>query len=104
VAVILAHSHSIDLILTLSVDKLLRIAQVAFSQVSCLCLEVRPLCLCSFLQVSDLIQLVKDLHTDNQHLKKTIFDLSSVGFQGSDRLELTKQEEVRRRVLLVAMC
>lgn len=45
-------------------------------------------------KVSDLIQLVKDLHTDNQHLKKTIFDLSSVGFQGSDRLELTKQEEL----------
>ncbi|XP_051019193.1 CDK5 regulatory subunit-associated protein 2 isoform X1 [Acomys russatus] len=42
-------------------------------------------------KVSDLIQLVKDLHTDNQHLKKTIFDLSSMGYQGSDRLESTKQ-------------
>ncbi|XP_029395947.1 CDK5 regulatory subunit-associated protein 2 isoform X3 [Mus pahari] len=45
-------------------------------------------------KVSDLIQLVRDLHTDNQHLKKTIFDLSSVGFQGNDRLELTKQDEI----------
>lgn len=27
-------------------------------------------------QVGDLIQLVKELYADNQHLKKTIFDLS----------------------------
>ncbi|MEJ1282821.1 CDK5 regulatory subunit associated protein 2 [Cricetulus griseus] len=45
-------------------------------------------------KVSDLIQLVKDLYTDNQHLKKTIFDLSSMGFQGNDRLESTKQTEL----------
>ncbi|KAL1776267.1 CDK5 regulatory subunit-associated protein 2 isoform X2 [Sigmodon hispidus] len=45
-------------------------------------------------KVSDLIQLVKDLHTDNQRLKKTIFDLSSMGYQGNDRLESTKQTEV----------
>ncbi|XP_036035115.1 CDK5 regulatory subunit-associated protein 2 isoform X5 [Onychomys torridus] len=45
-------------------------------------------------KVSDLIQLVKDLHTDNQHLKKTIFDLSSMCFQGNDRLESTKQTEI----------
>ncbi|XP_038190685.1 CDK5 regulatory subunit-associated protein 2 isoform X9 [Arvicola amphibius] len=45
-------------------------------------------------KVSELIQLVKDLHTDNQHLKKTIFDLSSLGFQGNDRLESTKQTEL----------
>ncbi|XP_031233529.1 CDK5 regulatory subunit-associated protein 2 isoform X1 [Mastomys coucha] len=45
-------------------------------------------------KVSDLIQLVRDLHTDNQHLKKTMFGLSSMSFQGNDRLELTKQEEL----------
>ncbi|CAO2587863.1 CDK5 regulatory subunit-associated protein 2 [Lemmus lemmus] len=45
-------------------------------------------------KVSELIQLVKDLYTDNQHLKKTIFDLSSMGFQGNDRLESTKQTEL----------
>ncbi|CAH6790479.1 Cdk5rap2 [Phodopus roborovskii] len=45
-------------------------------------------------KVSDLIQLVKDLYTDNQHLKKTIFDLSSMGFQGNHRLESTKQTEL----------
>ncbi|XP_012972587.1 CDK5 regulatory subunit-associated protein 2 isoform X1 [Mesocricetus auratus] len=45
-------------------------------------------------KVSDLIQLVKDLYTDNQHLKKTIFDLSSMGFQGNSRLESTKQTEL----------
>ncbi|XP_031233530.1 CDK5 regulatory subunit-associated protein 2 isoform X2 [Mastomys coucha] len=45
-------------------------------------------------KVSDLIQLVRDLHTDNQHLKKTMFGLSSMSFQGNDRLELTKQEEI----------
>lgn len=47
-------------------------------------------------QVSDLIQLVKELYTDNQHLKKTIFDLSCMGFQGGDRLESIGQSEVRR--------
>ncbi|XP_075801916.1 CDK5 regulatory subunit-associated protein 2 isoform X4 [Microtus pennsylvanicus] len=45
-------------------------------------------------KVSELIQLVKDLHTDNRQLKKTIFDLSSMGFQGNDRLESTKQTEI----------
>ncbi|GAB1288590.1 CDK5 regulatory subunit-associated protein 2 [Apodemus speciosus] len=44
-------------------------------------------------KVNDLIQLVRDLYTDNQQLKKTIFDLSSVGFQGNDRLESTEQAE-----------
>ncbi|XP_052032610.1 CDK5 regulatory subunit-associated protein 2 isoform X2 [Apodemus sylvaticus] len=45
-------------------------------------------------KVNDLIQLVRDLHTDNQQLKKTIFDLSSMGFQGNDRLESTEQAEL----------
>ncbi|XP_004411600.1 PREDICTED: CDK5 regulatory subunit-associated protein 2 [Odobenus rosmarus divergens] len=45
-------------------------------------------------KVSDLIQLVKELYTDNQYLKKTIFDLSSMGFQGGDRLESTEQSEL----------
>lgn len=45
-------------------------------------------------KVIDLIQLVKDLHADNQHLKKTIFDLSCMGVQGNDRLESTKQAEI----------
>nr|KAF6331571.1 CDK5 regulatory subunit associated protein 2 [Pipistrellus kuhlii] len=44
-------------------------------------------------KVSDLIQLVKELYTDNQHLKKTIFDLSCLGFPGDDRLESTEQVE-----------
>ncbi|KAM8802867.1 CDK5 regulatory subunit-associated protein 2 [Rhynchonycteris naso] len=45
-------------------------------------------------KVADLIQLVKDLYTDNQHLKKTIFDLSCLGFQQDDRLESTQQMEL----------
>ncbi|XP_044898675.1 CDK5 regulatory subunit-associated protein 2 isoform X3 [Felis catus] len=45
-------------------------------------------------KVSDLIQLVKELYTDNQHLKKTIFDLSCVGFQGGDGPEATEQTEL----------
>ncbi|XP_058550336.1 CDK5 regulatory subunit-associated protein 2 isoform X4 [Neofelis nebulosa] len=45
-------------------------------------------------KVSDLIQLVKELYTDNQHLKKTIFDLSCVGFQGGDGPEATDQTEL----------
>nr|XP_045006539.1 CDK5 regulatory subunit-associated protein 2 isoform X2 [Jaculus jaculus] len=45
-------------------------------------------------KVNDLIQLVKELYTDNQHLKKTIFDLSCMGFQGNSRLESTKQIEL----------
>uniref|UniRef100_A0A2K5U2G1 CDK5 regulatory subunit-associated protein 2 n=1 Tax=Macaca fascicularis TaxID=9541 RepID=A0A2K5U2G1_MACFA len=48
-------------------------------------------------KVSDLIQLVKELYTDNQHLKKTIFDLSCMGFQGNgfpDRLVSTEQTEL----------
>ncbi|XP_011946880.1 PREDICTED: CDK5 regulatory subunit-associated protein 2 isoform X3 [Cercocebus atys] len=48
-------------------------------------------------KVSDLIQLVKELYTDNQHLKKTIFDLSCMGFQGNgfpDRLVSTEQTEI----------
>ncbi|XP_030775293.1 CDK5 regulatory subunit-associated protein 2 isoform X3 [Rhinopithecus roxellana] len=50
-------------------------------------------------KVSDLIQLVKELHTDNQHLKKTIFDLSCMGFQGNgipDRLVSTEQTEIMK--------
>ncbi|XP_032020879.1 CDK5 regulatory subunit-associated protein 2 isoform X3 [Hylobates moloch] len=48
-------------------------------------------------KVSDLIQLVKELYTDNQHLKKTIFDLSCMSFQGNafpDRLASTEQTEL----------
>ncbi|XP_017358777.1 CDK5 regulatory subunit-associated protein 2 isoform X2 [Cebus imitator] len=48
-------------------------------------------------KVSDLIQLVKELYTDNQRLKKTIFDLSCMGFQGNgfpDRLESTEKTEL----------
>uniref|UniRef100_A0A2I3N6W0 CDK5 regulatory subunit-associated protein 2 n=1 Tax=Papio anubis TaxID=9555 RepID=A0A2I3N6W0_PAPAN len=51
-------------------------------------------------KVSDLIQLVKELYTDNQHLKKTIFDLSCVGFQGNgfpDRLVSTEQTEEAKK-------
>ncbi|XP_017358779.1 CDK5 regulatory subunit-associated protein 2 isoform X3 [Cebus imitator] len=50
-------------------------------------------------KVSDLIQLVKELYTDNQRLKKTIFDLSCMGFQGNgfpDRLESTEKTEVMK--------
>ncbi|XP_073872794.1 CDK5 regulatory subunit-associated protein 2 isoform X8 [Macaca fascicularis] len=50
-------------------------------------------------KVSDLIQLVKELYTDNQHLKKTIFDLSCMGFQGNgfpDRLVSTEQTEITK--------
>lgn len=52
-------------------------------------------------QVGDLIQLVKELYADNQHLKKTIFDLSRMGFQGGDRLESIEQTEVRAGVHVV---
>uniref|UniRef100_A0A2K6GSM7 CDK5 regulatory subunit-associated protein 2 n=1 Tax=Propithecus coquereli TaxID=379532 RepID=A0A2K6GSM7_PROCO len=45
-------------------------------------------------KVSDLIQLVKELYTDNQHLKKTIFDFSCVGFQGNGRLESAGQTKL----------
>ncbi|XP_071073133.1 CDK5 regulatory subunit-associated protein 2 isoform X11 [Dasypus novemcinctus] len=45
-------------------------------------------------KVSDLIQLVKDLYTDNQHLKKTIFDLSCMDFQGNGGPESTEQMEI----------
>ncbi|XP_048196616.1 CDK5 regulatory subunit-associated protein 2 isoform X3 [Perognathus longimembris pacificus] len=45
-------------------------------------------------KVSDLIQLVKELYTDNQHLKKTIFDISCIGVQGNGRLESTQQTEL----------
>lgn len=51
-------------------------------------------------QVGDLIQLVKELYTDNQHLKKTIFDLSCVGFPGDDKTESVDQTEVRRNILM----
>uniref|UniRef100_A0A2K6GSM6 CDK5 regulatory subunit-associated protein 2 n=1 Tax=Propithecus coquereli TaxID=379532 RepID=A0A2K6GSM6_PROCO len=55
-------------------------------------------------KVSDLIQLVKELYTDNQHLKKTIFDFSCVGFQGNGRLESagqTKDAKKSRLPILV---
>ncbi|XP_077653211.1 CDK5 regulatory subunit-associated protein 2 isoform X4 [Urocitellus parryii] len=45
-------------------------------------------------KVSELIQLVKELYTDNQRLKKTFFDLSYEGFQGNGRLESTEQREI----------
>ncbi|XP_057577669.1 CDK5 regulatory subunit-associated protein 2 isoform X17 [Hippopotamus amphibius kiboko] len=45
-------------------------------------------------KVGDLIQLVKELYTDNQHLKKTIFDLSCMGFPGEDRPESVDQTEL----------
>uniref|UniRef100_A0A2K6T4M5 CDK5 regulatory subunit-associated protein 2 n=1 Tax=Saimiri boliviensis boliviensis TaxID=39432 RepID=A0A2K6T4M5_SAIBB len=51
-------------------------------------------------KVSDLIQLVKELYTDNQQLKKTIFDLSCMGFQGNgfpDRLEPTEKTEEAKK-------
>ncbi|XP_045152492.1 CDK5 regulatory subunit-associated protein 2 isoform X2 [Echinops telfairi] len=48
-------------------------------------------------KVSDLVQLVKELYTDNQHLKKTIFELSCVSVQGSDRLESADQLELLGR-------
>uniref|UniRef100_A0A2K5PMK8 CDK5 regulatory subunit-associated protein 2 n=1 Tax=Cebus imitator TaxID=2715852 RepID=A0A2K5PMK8_CEBIM len=58
-------------------------------------------------KVSDLIQLVKELYTDNQRLKKTIFDLSCMGFQGNgfpDRLESTeKTEEAKKSRLPILM-
>nr|XP_036878132.1 CDK5 regulatory subunit-associated protein 2 isoform X3 [Manis javanica] len=41
-------------------------------------------------KVGDLIQLVKELYTDNQHMKRTISDLSCMDVQGGDRLEQTK--------------
>uniref|UniRef100_A0A8D0MW13 CDK5 regulatory subunit-associated protein 2 n=1 Tax=Sus scrofa TaxID=9823 RepID=A0A8D0MW13_PIG len=44
-------------------------------------------------KVGDLIQLVKELYTDNQHLKKTIFDLSCLGIPGDDRPESGDQTE-----------
>uniref|UniRef100_A0A8C5UP83 CDK5 regulatory subunit-associated protein 2 n=1 Tax=Microcebus murinus TaxID=30608 RepID=A0A8C5UP83_MICMU len=45
-------------------------------------------------KVSELIQLVKELYTDNQHLKKTIFDFSCGGFQGNGRLESAGRTEL----------
>ncbi|XP_060156537.1 CDK5 regulatory subunit-associated protein 2 isoform X3 [Globicephala melas] len=45
-------------------------------------------------KVGDLIQLVKELYADNRHLKKTIFDLSCVGFPGEDRPESADQMEL----------
>ncbi|KAB0373551.1 hypothetical protein FD755_015210 [Muntiacus reevesi] len=45
-------------------------------------------------KVGDLIQLVKELYTDNQHLKKTIFDLSCVGFPGDDKPDSVDQTEL----------
>ncbi|XP_049629750.1 CDK5 regulatory subunit-associated protein 2 [Suncus etruscus] len=48
-------------------------------------------------KVSDLIQLVKELYADNQHLKKTILDFSCLGFPGGEestgRTELLASQE-----------
>uniref|UniRef100_A0A8C0QY05 CDK5 regulatory subunit-associated protein 2 n=1 Tax=Canis lupus dingo TaxID=286419 RepID=A0A8C0QY05_CANLU len=44
-------------------------------------------------KVSDLIQLVRELHADNQHLKKTMLDLSCMGAQGGDRLGSAAQSQ-----------
>uniref|UniRef100_A0A452EI63 CDK5 regulatory subunit-associated protein 2 n=1 Tax=Capra hircus TaxID=9925 RepID=A0A452EI63_CAPHI len=44
-------------------------------------------------KVGDLIQLVKELYADNQHLKKTVFDLSCVGFPGDNKPESVDQTE-----------
>nr|XP_031533348.1 CDK5 regulatory subunit-associated protein 2 isoform X4 [Vicugna pacos] len=45
-------------------------------------------------KVGELIQLVKELHADNQHLKKTIFDLSCAGFPRDGRSESVGQTEL----------
>ncbi|XP_017908180.1 PREDICTED: CDK5 regulatory subunit-associated protein 2 isoform X1 [Capra hircus] len=45
-------------------------------------------------KVGDLIQLVKELYADNQHLKKTVFDLSCVGFPGDNKPESVDQTEL----------
>ncbi|XP_072698667.1 CDK5 regulatory subunit-associated protein 2 isoform X11 [Canis lupus baileyi] len=45
-------------------------------------------------KVSDLIQLVRELHADNQHLKKTMLDLSCMGAQGGDRLGSAAQSQL----------
>nr|XP_031306185.1 CDK5 regulatory subunit-associated protein 2 isoform X3 [Camelus dromedarius] len=45
-------------------------------------------------KVGELIQLVKELHADNQHLKKTIFDLSCAGFPRDGRSESVGQMEL----------
>ncbi|XP_005382660.1 PREDICTED: CDK5 regulatory subunit-associated protein 2 isoform X4 [Chinchilla lanigera] len=45
-------------------------------------------------KVSELIQLVKELYTDNQHLKKTIFDLSCMSFQGNGGADPIEQREL----------
>ncbi|XP_012657916.1 CDK5 regulatory subunit-associated protein 2 isoform X1 [Otolemur garnettii] len=45
-------------------------------------------------KVSDLIQLVKELYADNQHLKKTICDRSCVSFQGNSGLEAAGQTKL----------
>nr|XP_055157748.1 CDK5 regulatory subunit-associated protein 2 isoform X4 [Nyctereutes procyonoides] len=45
-------------------------------------------------KVSDLIQLVRELHADNQHLKKTMLDLSCMGAQGGDGLGSAAQSQL----------
>ncbi|XP_072583620.1 CDK5 regulatory subunit-associated protein 2 isoform X8 [Vulpes vulpes] len=45
-------------------------------------------------KVSDLIQLVRELHADNQHLKKTMLDLSCMGAPGGDGLGSAAQSQV----------
>ncbi|XP_058528749.1 CDK5 regulatory subunit-associated protein 2 isoform X1 [Ochotona princeps] len=45
-------------------------------------------------KVGDLIQLVKELYADNQHLKKALLDLSCLSLQGNDRLEATEPREL----------
>lgn len=38
---------------------------------------------------------MRELHADNQHLKKTMLDLSCMGAQGGDRLGSAAQSQVR---------
>uniref|UniRef100_A0A8C6DV25 CDK5 regulatory subunit-associated protein 2 n=1 Tax=Moschus moschiferus TaxID=68415 RepID=A0A8C6DV25_MOSMO len=57
-------------------------------------------------KVGDLIRLVQELYVDNQRLKKTVFDLSCVGFPGDgkpasmDQTELlaSKEDEASTRI------
>ncbi|KAM5298506.1 CDK5 regulatory subunit-associated protein 2 [Ctenodactylus gundi] len=48
-------------------------------------------------KVCELIQLVKGLHADNQHLKKTIFDLSCMSFRGNGGVGSAEQAEEAKK-------
>ncbi|EPY75631.1 CDK5 regulatory subunit-associated protein 2, partial [Camelus ferus] len=56
--------------------------------------SAEPGCADRHMGVGELIQLVKELHADNQHLKKTIFDLSCAGFPRDGRSESVGQMEL----------